>query len=41
MKVSLCLEFKAPVYVKVKAYKRVYNGRIVKVHSYYRRVVER
>ena len=36
MKVSLCLEFKAPKLVKVKAHKRWRNGKVVKVRSHYR-----
>ncbi len=36
MKVGLYLEFKAPKLVKVKAYKRLYKGKVVKVRSHYR-----
>ena len=36
--VSLYLGFKAPKLVKVKAYKRVRNGKVEKVHSHYRNV---
>ena len=36
MRVSLCLEFKAPKLVKVKAYKRLHNGKVIKVRSHYR-----
>ena len=35
-KVSLDLEFEAPRFVKVKAYKRILNGKVVKVRSHYR-----
>ena len=38
MKVSLDLEFEAPKLVKVKAYKRIQNGKLVKVRSHYRNV---
>jgi len=38
LKVSLCLEYEAPKLVKVKAHKRLLNGKVVKVRSYYRRV---
>ena len=38
LKVSLNLGFEAPKFVKVKTHKRVRNGKIVKVCSYYRRV---
>lgn len=38
LKVSLDLEFEAPKLVKVKAHKRIRNGKVVKVRSYYRRV---
>ena len=38
IRVSLCLEFKAPFRVKVKAYLRSCNGKVAKVRSYYRRV---
>ena len=33
LKVSLYLEFKAPKLVRVKAYKRVRNGKVEKVRS--------
>ncbi len=36
--VSFKLVFEAPKFVKVKAYKRIQNGKVVKVRSYYRRV---
>ena len=36
---SLCLEYKTPKLVKVKSHKRLCNGKIVKVRSYYRRAV--
>jgi hypothetical protein len=36
MRVSLCFEFKAPKLVKVKAYKRLHNGKVIKVRSHYR-----
>ena len=35
-KVSLDLEFEAPKLIKVKAYKRIHNGKLVKVRSHYR-----
>lgn len=38
LSVSLCLGFKAPKLVKVKAYKRVRNGKVEKVRSHYRNV---
>lgn len=38
LKVSLDLEFEAAELVKVKAHKRIRNGKVVKVRSYYRRV---
>jgi len=38
IKVSMDLEFEAPKLVKVKAHKRLMNGKVVKVCSYYRRV---
>lgn len=38
LKVSLCLGFKAPKLVKVKAHTRVRNGKVEKVRSYYRNV---
>ena len=41
LKVSFKLEFEAPKLVRVKAHKRILNGKIVKVRSYYRRVWER
>ena len=41
MKVSLDCEFEALELVKVKAHKRILNGKIVKVRSYYRRVRKR
>ena len=37
-KVSFKLEFDAPKLVKVRAHKRIQNGKVVKVRSYYRRV---
>lgn len=36
LKVSFKLEFEAPKFVIVKAYKRIQNGKVVKVRSYYR-----
>ena len=41
LKVSLDYEFEAPELVKVKTHKRILNGKIVKVRSYYRRVRRR
>ncbi len=38
MKVSLYYEYKAPKLVKVKAYKRVRNGKVEIVRSHYRNV---
>ena len=38
MSVSLCLGFKAPKLVKVKAYKPVRNGKVEIVRSHYRNV---
>ena len=38
MSVSLYLEFEAPKLVKVKAHKRIRNGKVQKVRSHYRRV---
>jgi len=38
IRVSLSLEFKAPFLVKVKAYLRRCNGKVVKVRSHHRRV---
>ena len=38
LEVSLYSECEAPKLVKVKAHKRVLNGKVVKVRSYYRRV---
>ena len=38
LKVSLYLGFKAPKLVKVKAYKRIRNGKVEKVRSHYRNV---
>ncbi|MBR3440082.1 MAG: hypothetical protein IKH00_00285 [Bacteroidales bacterium] len=38
MSVSLYLGFKAPKLVKVKTYKRICNGKVVKVRSHYRNV---
>ena len=37
-RVSLYLGFKAPKLVKVKAYKRIRNGKVEKVRSHYRNV---
>ena len=34
--VYLYLELEAPVFIKVKAHKRIQNGKVVKVRSYYR-----
>jgi len=39
--VSLCLESKAPKFVKVKAHVRQINGKLVKIRSHYRRVMGR
>ena len=36
--VSLYYRFKAPFFVKVKAYTRVRHGKVEKVQSHYRRV---
>ena len=36
LSVSLCLGFKTPKLVKVKAYKRVRNGKVELVRSHYR-----
>ena len=41
LSVSLCLEYEAPKFVKVKAYTRQIKGKVVKVRSHYRRVVGR
>ncbi len=41
MSVSLCLEYKAPKLVKVKAHTRRIGGKVVKVRAYYRSVVGR
>ena len=41
LEVSLYSEYEAPKLVKVKAYKRIQNGKVVKVRPYYRRVWER
>lgn len=38
LSVSLYLGFKAPKLVKVKAYKRIRNGKVEKVRSHYRNV---
>lgn len=38
MTVSLDLEFEATKLIKVKAHKRILNGKVVKVRSFYRRV---
>ena len=38
MSVSLCLEFEAPFFVKVKAHLRHLGGKVVKVRSCFRRV---
>ena len=38
LRVSLSFEFKAPKLVKVKAYKRIRNGKVEKVRSHYRNV---
>ncbi len=35
---TLRIEVEASKYVKVKAHKRVVNGRLVKVRSHYRRI---
>ena len=35
-KVSLDLEFEAPIFVKVKAHTRIQNGKVVKVRTHYR-----
>jgi hypothetical protein len=39
--VNLYIAFKVPFFVKVKAYKRVRNGKVEKVRSHYRSVVGR
>lgn len=39
--VSLCLEYEAPKFVKVKAHTRRIKGKVVKVRTHYRRVVGR
>ena len=36
---SLYSEYETPIYVKVRSHKRHRNGKIVKVRSYYRRVL--
>ena len=41
LSVSLCLGFKAPKLVKVKAFQRVRNGKVEKVRSHSRIVVGR
>jgi len=41
LRVSLCIEFKAPKIVKVKAYSRFRYGKKEKVRSYYRIAVGR
>ena len=38
LSLTLRIEVEASKYVKVKAHKRVVNGRIVKVRSHYRRI---
>ena len=38
---SLYLEYETPIFVKVKSHTRLYNGKVVRVRSYYRRVVGR
>ena len=38
IRVSLYLRFKAPFFVKVKAYDRVRHGKVEKVRTHYRRV---
>lgn len=38
LQVSLCLEFKTPKMTKVKAHQRIQKGRVVKVHSFFRRL---
>ena len=39
--VSLYFSFKTPEKIKVKAHKRIRNGKVETVRSHYRRVVER
>ena len=41
LSLSLYLEFEAPKLVKVKAYKRIRNGKVEMVRSHYRIVVGR
>ena len=41
LRVSLSFEFKAPKLVKVKAYKRIRNGKVEMVRSHFRVVVGR
>ena len=38
LSLTLRIEVEASKYVKVKAYKRIVNGRVVKVRSHYRRI---
>ena len=38
LEVSLYSEYEAPKLVKVKAHKRIQNGKVVKIRSHYRRV---
>ena len=41
LRVSLSIEFKAPKLVKVKAYRRIRNGKVEIVRSHFRIVVGR
>ena len=41
LKVSLCVAFKTPKLIKVKAHKRIRNGQKEAVRSHYRCVEER
>ncbi len=38
LRVGVLIEYAAPMFVKVKAYKRIRNGKLERVRSYYRRV---
>ncbi|MBO6169221.1 MAG: hypothetical protein J6O51_04535 [Bacteroidales bacterium] len=38
MKVSLDFEFEAPKLIKVKAHRRIINGKVINIRQYYRRV---
>ena len=41
LSLSLYLECKALTFIKVKAHKRILNGKVIMVRSYYRRFGER